>query len=101
MTVDATATPRVPQWADHRVEVCWLCIGRDMRSDQVSCTRQVYLVPRSPANESGSSTLLLMGVRIRAADLVTAGTNDVCFGGPCRGRTYGPLIKSQLLYQLS
>ena len=22
-------------------------------------------------------------------------------GGPCRGRTYGPLIKSQLLYQLS
>jgi len=23
------------------------------------------------------------------------------FGGPCRGRTYGPLIKSQLLYQLS
>ena len=23
------------------------------------------------------------------------------YGGPCRGRTYGPLIKSQLLYQLS
>ncbi len=23
------------------------------------------------------------------------------FGGPCRGRTYGPLIKCQLLYQLS
>ena len=22
-------------------------------------------------------------------------------GGPCRDRTYGPLIKSQLLYQLS
>ena len=26
---------------------------------------------------------------------------SVDFGGPCRGRTYGPLIKSQLLYQLS
>ena len=23
------------------------------------------------------------------------------FGGPCRARTYDPLIKSQLLYQLS
>ena len=22
------------------------------------------------------------------------GTNEVRFGGPCRGRTYGPLIKS-------
>ena len=29
------------------------------------------------------------------------GKNEVRFGGPCRGRTYGPLIKSQLLYQLS
>ncbi len=27
--------------------------------------------------------------------------SDEEFGGPCRGRTYGPLIKSQLLYQLS
>ncbi len=27
--------------------------------------------------------------------------NLLIFGGPCRGRTYGPLIKSQLLYQLS
>ena len=29
-----------------------------------------------------------------------AEVNDL-IGGPCRGRTYGPLIKSQLLYQLS
>ncbi len=28
-------------------------------------------------------------------------SNLLIFGGPCRGRTYGPLIKSQLLYQLS
>ncbi len=28
-------------------------------------------------------------------------THEVRLGGPCRGRTYGPLIKSQLLYQLS
>ncbi len=28
-------------------------------------------------------------------------SQEVRFGGPCRGRTYGPLIKSQLLYQLS
>ena len=27
--------------------------------------------------------------------------NDGRFGGPCRGRTYDLLIKSQLLYQLS
>jgi hypothetical protein len=27
--------------------------------------------------------------------------NLLIFGGPCRGRTCGPLIKSQLLYQLS
>jgi len=25
---------------------------------------------------------------------IAAGTNEVWFGGPCRGRTYGPLIKS-------
>ncbi len=27
--------------------------------------------------------------------------NLLIFGGPCRDRTCGPLIKSQLLYQLS
>ena len=32
---------------------------------------------------------------------LAAGSHEVRFGGPCRGRTYGPLIKSQLLYQLS
>ena len=30
----------------------------------------------------------------RACARIAAGTNEVWFGGPCRGRTYGPLIKS-------
>ncbi len=36
--------------------------------------------------------------------LVTAGEEGILnlkLGGPCRARTYDPLIKSQLLYQLS
>ena len=47
----------------------------------------------------------------QAADDAAAGTgtgvteglspNRWEFGGPCRDRTYDPLIKSQLLYQLS
>ncbi len=54
--------------------------------------------------------------RLDTASLLESGSNVVAgegfeedrdsqvagkFGGPCRGRTYGPLIKSQLLYQLS
>ena len=30
----------------------------------------------------------------RGCARIAAGTNEVRFGGPCRGRTYGPLIKS-------
>ena len=46
--------------------------------------------------ESGS-TVVAEGVLEEAENSEVVGK----FGGPCRGRTYGPLIKSQLLYQLS
>ena len=38
---------------------------------------------------------------LEAADTESAMEDKELDGGPCRGRTYGPLIKSQLLYQLS
>jgi hypothetical protein len=44
------------------------------------------------------------GSKVVAAEVVEKEENSELvgkFGGPCRGRTYGPLIKSQLLYQLS
>ena len=42
-------------------------------------------------------------IRVRHHDNTIMSTlyERAWFGGPCRGRTYGPLIKSQLLYQLS
>ena len=47
-------------------------------------------------SESGSKV-----VAIRAWEAEETSEVVGTFGGPCRGRTYGPLIKSQLLYQLS
>ena len=48
------------------------------------------------SEQSGSKMVANGGVPARLpAELVEKN------GGPCRGRTCGPLIKSQLLYQLS
>jgi hypothetical protein len=45
-----------------------------------------------PAPKAGASAC--------SATLAFPATRQI-LGGPCRGRTCGPLIKSQLLYQLS
>ena len=50
------------------------------------------------------SEISKLGAKIRhQVDIISEDDSEVLddFGGPCRGRTYGPLIKSQLLYQLS
>ena len=47
-------------------------------------------------DESGSKVVATEGLEEEESSEVVGK-----FGGPCRGRTYGPLIKSQLLYQLS
>jgi hypothetical protein len=50
----------------------------------------------TPAEKVGTTTW-------HQVDIIEGDDAEVIeeFGGPCRGRTYGPLIKSQLLYQLS
>ena len=49
-----------------------------------------------PESVSGSKIVVVVGSQDqREAEVIEK------IGGPCRGRTYGPLIKSQLLYQLS
>ena len=50
------------------------------------------------------SEISKLDAKIRCqVDIISEDDSEVLddFGGPCRGRTYGPLIKSQLLYQLS
>ena len=65
----------------------WLPLGNKAAVDRLDAT----LGP-----QSGSTVVAVGG-------LEETGNSEVIgkFGGPCRGRTYGPLIKSQLLYQLS
>ena len=65
----------------------WLPIGNKRAVDQLDGV---------PPDESGSRVVAHAAIH-RAEDSEAVGK----FGGPCRGRTYGPLIKSQLLYQLS
>jgi hypothetical protein len=65
----------------------WLPLGNKAAVDRLDAP----LVPAS-------------GSKLVAGDALEEEENSEVvgkFGGPCRGRTYGPLIKSQLLYQLS
>jgi len=65
----------------------WLPIGNKTAVDQLDGVS---------SEPSGSRVVANGGLSERSpAELVEKN------GGPCRGRTYGPLIKSQLLYQLS
>ena len=65
----------------------WLPLGNKAAVDRLDATSFV---------ESGSKVVAdTTGGPEEASEVV----EDI--GGPCRGRTYGPLIKSQLLYQLS
>jgi hypothetical protein len=65
----------------------WLPLGNKAAVDRLDATM---------LHESGSNV-------VAGGDLEADANSEVVgiFGGPCRGRTYGPLIKSQLLYQLS
>jgi len=65
----------------------WLPLGNKAAVDRLDATM---------LHESGSNV-------VAGGDLEADANSEVIgkFGGPCRGRTYGPLIKSQLLYQLS
>ena len=65
----------------------WLPLGNKAAVDRLDATL---------LGESGSKMVATGGSEEEAKAQVVGK-----FGGPCRGRTYGPLIKSQLLYQLS
>jgi hypothetical protein len=65
----------------------WLPLGNKAAADRLDAT--VF-------HESGSK-VVAAEVFEQEEDSEVVGK----FGGPCRGRTCGPLIKSQLLYQLS
>ncbi len=65
----------------------WLPMGNKAAVDRLDATSFL---------ESGSKVVAAEGFE-EDRDSQVAGK----IGGPCRGRTYGPLIKSQLLYQLS
>jgi integrase len=65
----------------------WLPLGNKTAVDRLDAT---------VVSESGSKVVAELAFESEENSEVVGK-----FGGPCRGRTYGPLIKSQLLYQLS
>ena len=65
----------------------WLPLGNKAAVDRLD----------APMGPQSGSTVVAEGALVEREDSEVIGK----FGGPCRGRTYGPLIKSQLLYQLS
>ena len=56
---------------------------------------------RDLIERDGSTKEIYLWYWISAVIAQHGGTRQARVGGPCRDRTYGPLIKSQLLYQLS
>jgi hypothetical protein len=80
----------------------------DLRHDLIEATANRtkyywwYWISAAIAQCRGTRlAVLLLVLNLRQHLIEAGGSTKGWFGGPCRGRTYGPLIKSQLLYQLS
>ena len=73
-------------------------------SIQVTVDLYGHLIPgvhRGAVDALADATGRNLGATVEDWSVVKEAEVDDLIGGPCRGRTYGPLIKSQLLYQLS
>ncbi len=75
----------------------WLPIGNKAAVDRLDAGPAIKKAEKlAAAGESGSRVVAKPGSETR--EPAEGVEKD---GGPCRDRTCGPLIKSQLLYQLS